>query len=270
MRLTRFRLRVRTLLAIVAVVALAMVGLRIYRDGPESHWLLLKIRHGNAEARRSAAIQVRESEGKAIFRAMGGQTFSGPANPQILEAEQRQRRRSVELLIPALAQAMNDPDATCRSAALKALTVLAGFEGSESEKSLALRLSIEAMRDREASVRKAAVDSLSGFADRDRRPVIDAIRSALADSSVEVRESAAWRLGFAGVTYPESQPEVASLLIPLLASKDDSRVRVNAAEGLSIFGVDRRRHPRGTGPDVVPALVAALRDPDVTVRQRQP
>ena len=70
-----------------------------------------------------------------------------------------------------------------------------------------------------------------------------------------------------GVIVPATQFDAASILIPLLASREESRVRVNAAWAICYFGKDRDRHPPGAGPDVVPALVAALHDPHVDVRR---
>jgi HEAT repeat protein len=96
---------------------------------------------------------------------------------------------------------------------------------------------------------------------------LNAIRSALDDRSIEVREKATFELGMLGVIVPASQPAVASILIPLLASREDPRIRVKAAWGMCYFGADGRRHPPGAGPDVVPALVAALDEPDVDVRR---
>jgi hypothetical protein len=267
MRLPRLRLRLRTLLLLVALVALALIGQRIYHDGPEAHWLLLKLRYGNIEARRSAAVQARQSEGEAMFHNLVDSVLSGPANPQTSEARWRRRQRRAELLLPALNHAAKDPDANCRADALRALHFLASLHASESEKLLALRQILAATRDRDDSVRTAAAGSLAGLADRDTGAVINAIRSALADPSVVVRQAATRELGMLGVIVPATQPDAASILIPLLAGREDPRVRVKAAWGMCYFGVDHRRHPPGAGPDVVPALVAALHDPDVDVRR---
>jgi hypothetical protein len=52
MRLPRPRFRIRTLLLVVALVAFALVAQRAYRDGLETHWLLLKLRYGDVATRR--------------------------------------------------------------------------------------------------------------------------------------------------------------------------------------------------------------------------
>ena len=267
MRLPRFQLRVRTLLAVVALIALALVGQRIYHDGPEAHWLLLKLRHGNVEARRSAARDALESESRVVLHDMVDGFLKGVVNPRVAEQKWRRRRRRAELLFPALVQAAKDPDASCRGNAIEALGFLAGLYASETEKRQALRHILVATRDPKDSVRAAAVDSLASLADRDKEAVVAAPRLAMTDPSVDVRQKAAWELGSLGVLHPETQSDVAPILTRLLASREDPRVRSKAAWGMWYLGVDQRRHPPGSGPDVVPALVAALRDPAVEVRR---
>jgi HEAT repeat protein len=144
--------------------------------------------------------------------------------------------------------------------------MLAAFFGTDSEKILALRQIVVSARDPDDEVRAAAVKSFARLADVDTGLVMSAIRSALADPCVEVREKAAWDLGMIATFFPLTRPDVASILIPLLASEQHSRVRVSAAWALT-FDVDGRRQPGGAGPDVVPALVAALNDADVEVRR---
>jgi|GEM_PF-6763694 len=267
MRLPRFHFRVRTLLALVVLIALALVGRRIYHDGPEAHWLLLKLRHGGVEARRSAAREARDREGKRMLHDLVGQVLSGPATPQVTEQRRSRARRRAAILLPALVQATIDPDERCRANALEALGFLASFYGTKSEKRHALHHLLIATNDRNDSVRTAAVGSLAGLAEWDVEAVVAALRSALSDPSVEVRQTAARELGMLGVSQPKTQPEVARILEKVLASREDPRVRIKAAWGMCYFGVDQRRHPPGSGPDVVTVLIAALSDPEIEVRQ---
>ncbi len=266
MRLPRIRFRIRTLLLIVALSGLGLAGVRIYRDGIEAHWLVLKLRYGSVEARRAAAHDAWESERTAFALAVLDSVGSGPASPRTGASSGRSERRAA-LLIPALIRAAKDPDAGCRASALKSLDHMATLFGPASEQTLVLRQILAATRDHDANVRATAVDSLVGLAQRDTTAVIDAFRSALNDPSVLVRREAASQLGVLGAIVPETRPDVASILIPLLASREDSRVRVPAAWGLCVFGRDHGRHPPGGGRDVVPALVAALHDTDVDVRR---
>jgi HEAT repeat protein len=266
MRLPRFHIRVRTLSLLVALVALALVGKRVYREGPEAHWILLKLRFGNVEARRSAAARIKQAEGAAMFQGLFPDFFSSTTNPQALPEYWRGRKRRAELFLPVLLRVVKDPDAGCRARALEALAVLAPPNASDSVSSLVLRALLEAIRDKDDSVRTVAVGSLAGLG-KDPKPVLKAIRSALADPSVEVRQAAARGLGQLALIVPTSQSDVASILIPLLASREEPRVRVTAAWTLGLFGSDQRRHPAGAGPDVVPALIAALSDPEVDVRR---
>lgn len=52
----RPRLGLRTLLFAVALMGLIFGAWRIAVDGPRTHWILLKLRYGTVDARRSAAI----------------------------------------------------------------------------------------------------------------------------------------------------------------------------------------------------------------------
>jgi HEAT repeat protein len=261
MPLPRFRFHIRALLLIVTLVAVCLLGLRIYFDGPpEAHWLALKLRYGNILARRAAAADAWQ----------GGEAWDGffdGANRAASEMQRQRRQRRAEMLLPALVQATKDSDAVCRARALRSLHNLATLDGSEHQENLALRHILAATRDLDGYVRAAAVDSMVGLASRDTGAVISAFRSALADPSVTVRLTATQQLGMLGVIVPQTQPDVALILIPLLASEQDARVRAKAAWALCYFGVDRRRHPPNLGPDVAPALVAALHDPDVDVRR---
>ncbi len=267
MRLPRFRLRIRTLLwvALAALVVLGLIGQKVYHDGPEIHWLALKLRFGNVEARRSAAAEVWALEMKSRLRYLVDPPNSaGPPTPEFLQ-ERWNRRRRTELLFPVLLRATNDNDPGCRANALKALDVVTCFSGSDHEQDLTFRQALKAARDPVNSVRKAAMNALSGLAKRDKEAVIATIQSALADPSIEVRQAAAWELGQLGLLIPESQPRIAAILIPLLAGREDPRVRAKAAWGMCLFGQDSQRH--STCPDLFPALLAALNDPEVEVRR---
>jgi len=260
MRLPRYR--IRTLLILVALVAVALFGQRVYRDGPEAHWLALKLRYGNVAARRSAAIRALQAEGRDVFHGLMSSVRSGLANSPTLESGRR-----ADILLPALVRAAEDPDAACRAHALKALGFLASRHASESENRAILHQIRKATRDSDDSVRAAAVGALASLAAPDTDAVVNAFLAALADPAVEVREEAAQGLGWLGVMVPATQPDAASVLVPLLAGGEDPRVRIAAARAMALFGVDSRRHPPGAGPDVAPALAAALRDPEVDVRR---
>jgi HEAT repeat protein len=265
MRLPRFRLR--TVILAIAIVALVLAGWKVVDDGPRTHWLLLKLRFGGVEARRSASDEIWESVRNGAFQDLFGGVFGTAPGPQLLAQHRHLWQRRAELIIPALIDAARDPDPGCRARALKALYAMVAFHGSDLQKNQALPLFLTATRDRDDAVRTAAVGSLSGLADRDLETVLETFRSVLADPSLEVRQMAIWELGMLGILHPATQPDVAPILTGILVSRRDPRERIKAAQILSVMGVDRRRHPPGTGPDVVPALVAALRDPELEVRR---
>jgi HEAT repeat protein len=265
MRLPRFRFHIRTLLCLVALVALALVGHRIYRAGPEAHWVVLKLRYGSVETRRAAANDAWNLGDEPIHNAFD--YVFGLGNPPSSETRRARRQRQTALLLPALARAARDSDSICRARALVALHLHTVSGASEPAKALARGEILNAIRDADASVRLTAVRTLVGLTGLHRTAVIAALRSALADQSWEVRHAAALELGILGREIPETQPAVASILIPILAGPDDSRVRIGAAWALYFFGRDPAPQPPESGPDVVPALVAALQDRAVEVRR---
>ncbi|WP_165224042.1 HEAT repeat domain-containing protein [Aquisphaera insulae] len=267
MRLPRLRFPVRMLLLLVAMVTLGLLGWRVYRDGLETDWLLLRLRHGNLAARRAAAARARDAMGESVAQTLFGSLQASPPTPQAQAARQQGQRRQAEILLPALAEVAKDPDPSCRAEALHALAFLAALHAPKSQKPAIFHRVLEATHDPEVSVRTVAVSSLTNLVSWDEPAVVGAIRSALEDPAIAVRREAAWQLGILGMTVPTSQPEAASLLVPLVAGRDDPAVRIKAIEALCLFGKDGNRHPPETGPDVVPPLVAALRDPEVEVRR---
>ena len=68
MRRLRFRVGLRGLAALVALVALGLFGWRVYREGLGEHWMLLKLRLGGVLARRDALDEIRRAEGRIFLR----------------------------------------------------------------------------------------------------------------------------------------------------------------------------------------------------------
>ena len=97
--------------------------------------------------------------------------------------------------------------------------------------------------------------------------VFSAIESALNDRSIEVRETAIRELGCSGSSSRRPSSTLLRSSSPCWRVGKSLAVRVKAAWAICYFGMDRDRHPPGAGPDVVPALVAALHDPHVDVRR---
>ncbi|HEY2156725.1 MAG TPA: HEAT repeat domain-containing protein [Isosphaeraceae bacterium] len=176
------------------------------------------------------------------------------------------RRGRTERLLPALIRATKDPDPECRVNALKAASAQASLYASEPLKDRVLRNSLAAMHDPDETVRAAALGSTtSGLGRRDAETFLGALRAALNDPSVGVRRAAAEQLGMLAAVQPETQADVAPILLRVLASREEPSVRAKAIAGVWLFGMDRRRDPACL--DVVPDLVAALRDPEVEVRR---
>lgn len=269
MRRPRFRLSVRRSLALVVLIALGLTGWRIYVDGPHTHWLALKLRYGDAKARSSAATEIRQSEMLGVFNEIfSGSGIPGFGDEPTALPPWRLRRRA-EMLIPVLADGVSDPDPTCRALTLKALVTLTGFRGSDFEKQQTLRLVLTASRDPNEAVRTQAVDSLGSMLivsrPSDLGAILEALKIAINDPSVGVRRTAVQGLGILGRVQPEARRNVAPLLMHILSSGDDPSVKVKATWALCGFGADHNRLPNDE--DVVPALLATLRDSEAEVRR---
>jgi hypothetical protein len=262
MRRLRFRIRIRSLALLIVLVALGFLGWRVYREGPEVHWEILKLRFGNVQTRRNAAHKFQQSLAGAWLSDMFG-LAPMPTDPQELKDYLGRRQERGDLLFSALLAAANDPDPESRATALSAAGSLAVLRDIDGRKDQVLAQAFVALRDGEAMVRVAGLGQLAGLA----RPenALRELKAGLLDPAIEVREAAALQLGMLGVIASETQLEVASILGETLAGREDVKVRLMAAGGFGLFGVDHRR--TANGPDVVPDQLTALRDPEVKLRR---
>jgi HEAT repeat protein len=262
MRRLRFRLTIRRLALLIVLVALGLVGWRVYREGPEAHWLLLKLRYGNVATRRATAKKLLVGIAFAPFREMLGND-PVPEDPRERQKYLALRQQLGDMLFSALLHAAGDPDPECRALALNAAGAFAFLRPDDLRKSQVLRLALIALRDPEGVVRAAGIEQLLSLAQPST--AFEAFKEALSDPSFEVRVMAIRELGGLGMIVKETQTEVAPILAEILASKQDDRLRVAAVWAMSRFGKDFRRD--AAGPDVVPSLLHALRDPEVKVRR---
>jgi HEAT repeat protein len=146
-------------------------------------------------------------------------------------------------LLPALTNALHDPQCSVRQAAC----VVLGWAGSDAW--AAVPALTEALRDPKSNMRRLAAETL-GKIGLGARSATGALAEALRDSAESVRSAAARALGRVG---PDTQAEVAALVIAL---NDSSRwVRREVAKALGSMG-------EAAGP----ALTAALRDCRESVR----
>jgi HEAT repeat len=155
-RLPRIRLRVRSLMAVVALAAVVCLGVRISVEGPKTHWQRLELQYGSVQTRRSTAVEIYESEGIAIGRALFSGIFasSGGGSSQAFENNHRLGERRAELLVPTLLRMTHDPDAACRASAVRALGTLATFYGSDSLKREVWNRVVALTHDPDPSVRE--------------------------------------------------------------------------------------------------------------------
>lgn len=265
MRPPRLRFRIRTLVLLVALIAIAMTEYRVYQDGLDAHLWLLKIHCGNVRVRQSAAREIRDVVDRSFFSSLWHNRVGSGRTPAFAEQHRRFLERRSALLLPALVDLSSDPDPGCRVEGLKSLAGLAVYHGSDSVKGEALRCVFTASRDGDERVRIAALGSFFGLVPSDASIVLNRFREALRDPSIELREAAAVQLGYLGLDHPQA---VAPILMSVISSEDDPGVRVIAVQSIGLFGVDDRGYSRGQCPDVVPALLAASRDPEVKIRQK--
>ncbi len=205
-RFRRIRFRIRTLLLSTAAIGLALGGVKIYLEGVEMHWLMLKLRYGNVAARRAAALDVLN-----------------------LGARGRITRRRAQVLMPALVFATHNPDAACRDNVVCSLAFLAVVKREPTVRLQTLRLLLEAVHDRDARVRAQAMSWLGDLGGQDAPGATNALRSALSDPSFEVQFAAVVHMGILGRNHPAAQRDVALMIISVLESQDDDRVRERAA-----------------------------------------
>jgi HEAT repeat protein len=153
--------------------------------------------------------------------------------------------------VPALIQLLKThPDELARGEAAKALGEM-GKDGRAAAPAL-----LEALREPAYLVRLITARAVGKVyvADKQLREAFEALaQSATRDPRREVRISAVRTLATIG-------PEAVPTLIQVLKKESEWIARADAAEGLAAYG-----HAAG---ETVPALVAALRDPQVPVRIR--
>jgi HEAT repeat protein len=206
------------------------------------------------------------------------------------------------LAVSPLIEALADPQAEVRAAAAEALGVIGGdaimSESAENVARAATAALIRSLKDREPSVRIAAMQALVCIATTpskaqpiDVGAMIDAFAASLGDRDDEVRLLALKSLQTCGSRGPARPPEA------LVAALEDQSPRVRAAAILALASVPcdldpwfpyllrgledkdsgvnaacgraiARARPPGFSAAAVPALVAALESPSPAVRSR--
>ncbi len=190
--------------------------------------------------------------------AIGGMgAAAAPAVPMLVEASKSPKPwvreeaihalgligPKVEGVMPALREAMNDPEDNVRDAAKEALTPPVGSEIPEL---------IEALRSPDPSVVRAAVDAIRGHGAQ-AAPATEALIARLGDNKGDIDRPILWLLGEIG------EPAIPALIEAL--GHENPAVRRGAAELLGSFG-----KPAADAADRLATLHRT--DPDPDVRRR--
>ena len=228
----RPRFRVRTLLVLVALSAVALWGAKIVQDGPSTRWQILKFRHGSPATRREILDELHTQSVRGWF---GGLFGLDNGNHLTGEAKKVEGRRRAALWIPALFEATEDADPRVRAAAIRTLAMVVYLHGTASEKNAALQRVIRATADRDAVIREHAVHSLIDFTMESPTKVLPVLREALHDPVMPVRRQAVEGLRFVGIVHDAMRAEMASELARILGGRDHPEIRAKAAWGLGLF-----------------------------------
>jgi HEAT repeat protein len=199
--------------------------------------LLAGLQDPNPEVRQAAASALSRSTDPGVVDALLP-LLCDPAAGVRTAAANTLFQRDDPRVIPALTPLLHDPSIEVRVVAIQCL---------QAEPSL-LETFLEAVRDPNAQVRKAAVGALHmqyGRARREERPrILEGILSSLQEEDANTRQELMYSLGWYG------EPVVITALIDTLQHDPSAEVREFAARALGSIGDDRAVEP----------LMEAIRD----------
>jgi HEAT repeat protein/beta-lactamase regulating signal transducer with metallopeptidase domain len=204
-----------------------------------------------AEVSRATSAALSDSVVSGIVEAFGGSVASvagaiagavQEGKPVVAGGSDREKaaRPADPRIVGALSEAIKDPDAQVRQAALQAIARL--------RDPATFNVLATALRDKEPEVRQQAAHALGQLGDR---RALEALAAAIDDTDAEVRQQAIFALG------QLRDPSSGDVLLKALKDADEE-VRQQAA-----FALGQLRDKRA-----VPSLVAALADADEEVRQQ--
>lgn len=262
------RIRLRTMLLLVPLVGLGLFVARVYLQGYDEFVWIVKLRYGGVQARREALAEAWVSHPSwSLWGTALDDYGPRPASLRRLEWGQSGRwSRFAARIRPEVRDATDDADPLCRALALRALASLATSSGTSADERTAFRRINRAVEDPDPEVRAMAVSLLGLGRDLDPSTTYATVRSSMSDPSPRVHLACVRKLRSLGLHHPELRREIVPSLIAWLADHPDARVRKEAAEVLTWMGQDLNRDIADP-PELLPALLGAMKDRDATVRR---
>jgi HEAT repeat protein len=196
----------RACLALAAAFVLVSPGIsraaNLFRGKPIRDWIRIELSGppGNF-------VGVSPEEGRAALPELLN-VLKGDSSPEyravaaLFLSELTSQSKEV---VPALVEALDDPEAGVRESAARAL----GYFGPDA--GTAVGSLVEALKDQQSSVRLAAAETLGNLGAEARIAVPD-LAAALKDESSSIREAAAEALGKLGTVARAAVPELKEAL----------------------------------------------------------
>ncbi len=256
-------------MVLVAIVAFALIGLRLWDEGLDTHWTLLKLRFGDIKTRRTVAKSLHDDMAGTMFADLFGGMLGSNATPAERERAWKRRQRRAEMLLPTLIHATRHPDAELRKHAIDAVGVLIGWYQTRDFAEQARASLIAATTDPNPQIRAVALGTMGSLARNgvDRTLLMNILAKALEDHDVDVRLEASKEILFMGTAFADSLPEAARLLVDVVEHSAAARERARAVAWLGIIEKRRRDQASPTNMEVLGPLSRALEDRDPEVRR---
>lgn len=241
------RIRLRGLLALVALAALVLCAAKTWYEGIETHWRVAKLRWGSAAQRKSAA-----------------EALMGDADQSSSPFLHEGWRRGQRIAIDALLDSMDDPDVDVRLAVMFALRSMVVYSGDVQRRPLLVERLIKSARSSNERIQRAAIAALGRFPDH-AEASLPVLVAALDDNEPPTRREAVSALAMIG---GRNREHAAAIARRLQTMTDDAEPRVRSRAMAGVVQMARRDMiDRAMVIGVIlPRLVRGIDDADAQVR----